>query len=123
MIRQKTDTLESGCNSQNYYPSEPDYRHFKFNYYQISNDWKSTLYSNLRLLKTSNQNLVIIFPANKFIPSEYIQILNEIKIELERLGVTVFIPDITDLDEPWCLCGHLSDQGQRQIVQLLRKLK
>ena len=122
-IRKKTHELASRCNSQNYLPGEPDYRHFKFNYYQLSNDWKSTLHANLRLLPTLNENIVIIFPEVSFIPLEYIQTLHELKQELTKLGVTIFIPNLADLDEPWCLCGHLSDQGQHRIVQLLRDLK
>lgn len=120
MIRDQTSRMADRCDPMTYEQSTSDQRHFEYNYYQLYNDWRSLVLSNLALIDTANQNIFIIFPSNDFIPVAHKDILDEVEQMLRSIKVNVVRLETTDLDEPWCLCGHLSDQGQAKILDLIK---
>ena len=122
LIRGKVRKLQHECDASSYQISSPDLRHFEYTYYQLSNDWKSQVVSNLDLLNTPSSNVVVIFPTQKFVPLKSRKSMDEVEIFLGSMGVKIMKPDLSDLDEPWCLCGHLSNRGQRKLVDLLVRL-
>lgn len=120
-IKLKRINTALDCDVSAYEIDQFDLEHFQYVYSPNSKKHAEVFERNVSLLRDASAQYIFIAPHEDYIPEVFKEQFEQLMAEFKSRGLFVFEPDLSDLSEPWCLCGHLSDKGLAKVTALLEE--
>ena len=114
----KDKIIGSSCNWSDQFRQVLDsiYNHI---YYFNNKLHLKNVEQNIRLLKKFSKSNYIILPPMELLNYKQNKEISTILELLKKHNLRIIELETEDYDEPWCLCGHLSDTGIDKVVGFL----